>query len=155
VGDQAGIGRAKLVESVSGVLQVSIDGLAGAVVLLQGRPELADFDHEVGVLALGGDHGLAQLSLLTLLVLDLALVFGDELAEFVVGLVEVGVALVGVVEGGLDFVDVRLELLFLLDELGLGADFGIKTGLKGLEGARVVASGCMKKIFIGEEFVIL
>jgi len=70
----------------------------------------------------------------------LALVFGDELAEFVVGFVEVGVALVGVVEGGFDFVDVRLELLFLLDKLGLGADFGVKTGLERLEGARVVAS---------------
>ena len=134
----------QFVELFVGVGQLGLGLSAGTVGLFEQGPRLLEFSVQGVGAAFGNVHLLAHVlagaGLLLqggLGVLELSLVALDALLGFSVGLV-------GVVEGDLELVDVRFELLLHAQSLGFTLGLGFEAGLHRVDGALVVLAGVLE-----------
>merc|ERR1719512_380663 len=144
----AGVDGGHLVDSVPGLAQLGLGLPLAALGRVQQSSGLLDLAlesvgaavSETGLLG----HLLADTASLLVAALGLAqltLVALDGLEGLVVGLV-------GVVQGDLELVDVRLQLLLDSETLGLGALLGLEGGLQGLHGTAVVLAGVVELLLL-------
>ena len=98
--------------------------------------------------ALGDAVLFAEVVAVALLLLQGALGLLELLLVAFDALLGLGVGLVGVVEGDLQLVDVRFELLLHAQCLGLALGFGLQTGLHRVDGALVVLAGVFELFFL-------
>merc|ERR1719297_198197 len=144
----AGVDRGHLVDSVAGITQLGLGLPLAALGRVQQSSGLLDLTLEsvgsavskAGLLShlladtaslLVAALGLAQLTLVTL----------DGLEGLVVGLV-------GVVQGDLELIDVRLQLLLDSETLSLGALLGLEGGLERLHGTAVVLASVVELLLL-------
>merc|ERR1719297_376878 len=144
----AGVDGAHLVDSVAGVAQLGLGLPLAALGRVQQSSGLLDLAlesvgaavSEAGLLG----HLLADTAGLLVAALGLAqltLVALDGLDGLVVGLV-------GVVQGDLELVDVRLQLLLDSETLSLGALLGLEGGLEGLHCTSVVLASIVELLLL-------
>merc|ERR1719297_296735 len=144
----AGVDGAHLVDSVAGIAQLGLGLPLAALGRVQQSSGLLDLALEsvgaaVSKAGLLG-HLLADTAGLLVAALGLAqltLIALDGLEGLVVGLV-------GVVQGDLKLVDVRLQLLLDSETLGLSALLGLEGGLERLHGTAVVLASVVELLLL-------